>query len=190
MTRIAFLFVAAILAACQPAFINGVPNEASPYFTVPDGSKLVLRQAVSVPARDQNIYFQRGQPMRWNRVNVYGTYCSLGTVGKRNAPQTINPDEFLIRKVSQERHFRLGYAPLLPRTQVAMLAVVPDIDDSSAAYEVLVTVMHLQSSKQPDVSELVCADWNTPQGVIPISVRKIRHTLGDWAELQIARPTF
>jgi hypothetical protein len=170
-----------------------VPNEASPYFTVPVDSRLVLRQAVTVPAGDDHVFFQRGRAMRWNEVNIYGTYCSLRLAVRRDIPQTINPDEFVVRKVSQERRFRLAHAPASGRIQVAALGrtsvAAIDTEDSGFTYEVLATVMSLQSSRQPDVSELACADWSTPQGVTPISVRRIRQALGDRIELQLARST-
>jgi hypothetical protein len=188
MKHIVVILFAAVLAACQPAFINGVPNEASPYFTVPLDSKLVLRQALTVPAGEGSVYFQRGRVVRWSEVNVYGTYCSLKLSTKSSAPQTISPDELVVRRVSEERRFRLTRSS--PRVQVAALGRIPvasiDTDDSGFTYEVLATVMQLQSARQSDVTEMACADWSTPQGITPISVRKIRQTLGDWFDLRLA----
>lgn len=192
MKYIALIVLTTLLIACQSAFIDGVPNEASPYFTVPVDSTLSLRQMVTLPAGDNNIYFQRGRAMRWNEVNVYGAYCSLKLAVRRDVAQTVAPDDFAVREVSQERRFRLAQAPLPRRTQLAALglaqASVLEDDDSDSTYEVLATVMHLQSSRQPDVSEMACADWSTPQGITPISVRKMRQTLGEWFDLQIHRP--
>jgi len=180
MKHIALIGLTASLVACQPAFINGVPNEASPYFTVPVDSKVILRKSVTVPAGEETAFFQRGQAMPWNKVNQYGTYCSLKLAVRRDAPQTINPDELVVRKVTQENRFRVAYAP---GTKLATLDT-----DSSFTYEVLSTVMQVQSARQPDIKEMACADWSTPQGITPISVRKMRQALGDWADLQIAKP--
>jgi hypothetical protein len=192
MKHIVPLIFTVTLVACQPAFINGVPNEASPYFTVPVDSKLVLRQAVTAPAGEANIYFQRGRVARWNEVNIYGAYCVLKLAVKRDVPQTINPDEFIVRNVSQERRFYLGYAPLPPSIHVAALGArsIADIDtQGSDGYEILATVMQLQSTRQPDVSQLACADWSIPQGLHPITVSKIRQTLGESSTLHIVSPS-
>ncbi|HKQ30924.1 MAG TPA: hypothetical protein VJS66_06545 [Burkholderiales bacterium] len=188
----AFVVFASLLGACQPAFINGVPNEDSPYFEVPVDSKLVLRRQLTVPARADGVYFQRGQAMPWSAVNIYGTYCFLKLVTRRDGSQTIEPDEFAMRKVGQERRLYLGY---LPSTRIQVAALGTDTmltarvdSQGSDGYEILAAVLYLQSSRQPDVSQLACADWSIPQGHHPISVRKIRQTLGDWFDLQIAKP--
>jgi hypothetical protein len=189
MKRLLFIALVVLLASCQPAFINGKPDEYSPYFNVPVDSKIILRKAVTVPARDDSVYFQRGRVLRWQDVNVYGAYCSLKLADKRDASQTVNPDEFPVRRITQERRFRLG-SSVSSGIQVASadmlrLAAI-DNEDSGFTYEVLATVMFLRSERQSNVSEVACADWSTPQGITPISVNKIRQVLGDWFELQLA----
>jgi len=178
--RFAALILSAALGACQPAFINGVPNENSPYFEVPVDSRLVLRDALEVPAREDSAYFQRGRTVRWYDVNIYGTWCVLKLAAKRDAPQTIQADEFVVGKVWSERRYYLGAAP-----GVRLAAMSFDRDDGET-YEVMATVMRLHSPRQPEVVQLVCADWGLPQGGTYLTVHKIRRTLGDYLRLELA----
>jgi hypothetical protein len=73
----------------------------------------------------------------------------------------------------------LGYAPF---TQLASI----DADNADDTYQVLATILTLQSARQAEVTELVCVDWQVPQGVHAITVRKIRATLGEWFDLSLA----
>jgi hypothetical protein len=179
MPRFVAIMLLAELGACQPAFVNGVPNENSPYFEVPVDTRLLLRGAIDVPARADSAYFQRGQTLPWYDVNIYGTWCVLKLAGKRDVPRTIQADEFAVRKVSSERRYYLGAAP-------GMRLVATDFDrDNGESYEVMATVMHLHSPRQPDVSQLVCADWGLPQGGSYLTIHKIRRTLGDFFRLEL-----
>lgn len=182
MKRLLLIIVTVGMAACQPAYINGVPNENSPYLSVSPDSKFVLRKAVTVPARDDSIFFQYGRAMPWSTVNIYNPNCWLKLQTKRDAAQTIEPDTFVATRVRTEPRFRLGYAP---GTQLASV----DNDNSDNTYEVLATVITLRSARQPDVSEMVCVDWQLPQGLHPITVRKMRAALSDWFDVMLAPST-
>jgi hypothetical protein len=170
----------ALTGACQPAFINGVPNENSPYFDVPVDSRLLLRSALTVPAREGSAYFQNGRTMPWHEVSIYSTWCVLQLEARRETAQTIEPDAFIVRQVSNERRYHLA----------ADTRVARDFDrDDGETYEVMATVMQLESPRQPQVRRLVCADWGLPQGGYYLTVAKIRRTLGDHISLELPPPS-
>jgi hypothetical protein len=184
--HLVFAVVAAALVACEPAYLNGVPNENSPYFEVPVDSTLILLRAVSVPPGADGAYFQRGKAVPWSQVNIHGTYCFLKIGTRRDVAQTVEPDQFAIKKVTQERRFFLGRTSPEYRITTPAVRLVGDFDShDSGGYEILVAGLSLQSARQPDVTQLGCGDWGIPQGDHPITVRKIRQTLGDWFELKI-----
>lgn len=181
-----------LLAACQPAFINGVPNENSPYFQIPVDSRLVLTRAVTVPANQDSAHFQDGKSLVWQDVNIYGSWCVLKLDSKRPQPQMIEPDTFTVRKVWTERMFHLAHASTRPaRVQLAAngamrFSALDREMGESRSYEVEATLLQLHSPIQPGVTRLVCAEWGVPQGGTYLTVAKLRATLGDYFRLELA----
>jgi hypothetical protein len=179
-----------LLCACQPAFIDGVPNEDSPYFVVPVDSQFALKRAVTVLARDDSAYFQDGKSPTWYDVDIYGSWCVLQLESKRDAVQLIEPDRFTVIKVSTERRFYMGREAPPARTMFAArrrIATSADIGIGDAqAYEVEATIMQLRSARHPQVRRLICAKWGIPQGGTFLTVRQIRHTLGEFFDLELA----
>lgn len=181
-----------LLAACQPAFINGVPNENSPYFQVPVDSRFVLTRAVTVPANQDSAHFQDGKSLRWQDVDIYGSWCVLKLDTKRPQPQVIEPDTFMVKKVWTESYFHLARAPVssarvhLAANGMTRFSVLDREMGESRSYEVEATLMQLHSPTQPDVVRFVCAEWGVPQGGTFLTVAKIRATLGDYFRLELA----
>ncbi len=184
---IAFAFS---LAACQPAYLNGMPNENSPFFNIPVDSKLVLRSRLSVQAGDDGVYFQDGKAMRWSDVNIYRAYCAL-RIENKQTPQTVTPDTFIVAKTYNERFFKQvrGVEPVqVAATGRIWLGGVDLNDRGDGGYDVMAMVMELRSARQPQVSRLICAEWRVPQGSTYITVAKTRQVLGDYFSLELAAP--
>jgi hypothetical protein len=169
-----------LLCACQPAFINGVPNEDSPYFEVPPDSRLVLQRVITLPPHSDRAYFQNGSALPWHDVNIYGSWCVLQLERKYPQASRVEPDAFTVTRVWNERRYYLGRA-------AAARPVALDLDRGDGqTYEVSATIMHLHAARPSPVSRLVCADWGLPQGGRFLTVSKIRRTLGEWFRLELA----
>jgi hypothetical protein len=182
-----FLSLSTLLIACQPAFIDGAPNEKSPYFEIPVDSTFVLQQPLTVPPRTDSVYFQSGQILAWYDVNEYSSYCVLRLNSKSETIRRVEPDRFVVRRVSTEFFFQLArrYAPVARAVRVASMGR----DRDGESYQVAAMVMALVSARQPEVARLTCADWTLPQGSPAITVQKIRQALGPFFDLQLATRT-
>jgi hypothetical protein len=185
------LSVIVLLAGCPSAYIDGVPNERSPYFQLPVGSELILEKEVAVPAGDDQLYFQNGRTMDWRRVDIYRPHCALKVDSKMDADRSIHPDRFTLTQSSTERFFRRVHSPG-PHPGVRMAgfdpAITPAADfdrDGRMDYEVTAVVMELRSARQPQVREMICADWGLPQDRLHITVQNIRRALGDFFTIQL-----
>ena len=184
--------ICALMAACQPAFINGKPNENSPYFEVPAGSTFVLRRQAAVPAHAKRLYFQDGRSPAWQAVDKYRAYCVLQVEGVQERDQTIEPDEFVVTKVSTQSFFQLIRAPkTTPPLRMAAAGDAVRMADSVESsdrdsYQVVGWVMGLGSARQPQVQLIACAAWGLPQSGTYITVQKIRQALGESFDLNIA----
>lgn len=187
MRRIIILFLFILIPGCQSAYINGVPNERSPYFQVPVDSKLILQRAITIEPTLKSAYFQRGRMIPWHQVNEYGAYCALILERKRDVEQTVKPGKFMVQKVSNENLFTIAKAGNRNLIPIAFKSRVADMRDSNGeTYEVLATVMELRSDTQPEVRRLTCADWGIPQGMPFLTVETIRQSLGDFFSLKLA----
>ena len=187
MRRFMILFLFTLIPACQSAYINGVPNERSPYFQVPIDSKLILNRTITIEPAQKTAYFQRGRTIPWHQVNKYGAYCALALERTRDVEQTVRPGEFVVHKVSDENLFTIAKAGERNLVPIAFKLHVADMRDSNGmAYEVLATVMELRSDTQSEVRRLTCADWGIPQSTPFLTVEKIRQSLGDFFSLKLA----
>ena len=188
MQRFTILLLFTLVPACQPAFINGVPNERSPYFEVPVDSKLILNQAITIEPAQKSAYFQRGRKIPWYDVDKFSAYCALALERARDAEQTVKPGEFQVHRVFNETLFKIAKSNPTGVTTVDFKQQRAQNmrDDGGMTYEVLATVMELRSNTQPEVRRMTCANWIVPQSRLSLTVEIIRRSLGDFFSLKLA----
>ncbi len=196
MRTISILLLASALslAGCSSAAVHGQPDEMTPEFMVPAGSTLVLNQTLQVPAWQDQVYFQDGQTMSWRGVNIYMPHCTMKLTTKKETPQTIQSDTFVVKKSYTELFFMQVQAPEQPRgIQIAAAGwgAAEPIDfetHEGMDYKVMAAVMELHSATQPEVVCMICADWGLPPERPHITMNKIRRALGAVMTLQLAPP--
>lgn len=184
MRRVTILTVIVFFAACQTASYEG--NENSPYYKVPVGSILILRQDIVIPPRLAGIYLQDGKITPLAQVNQYYPHCKFEVFKLKDTPQTIQADTFPINKVVQETTHSVS----LDRLQLAAVSIGVGIhvgmDDDHSTLETYVTRLDLRSEKQPDVFRLSCGQWAYPPKGQHVTIREIRQALGKVFTLQRA----
>jgi hypothetical protein len=135
-------------------------DENSPFFVIPAGSRLVLHQAVAVPAFTAGVFLQGGAWMPWNQISRYHPYCKLELRQPLDSVQTVAPDEFVITRTREELETQEGL-------------------------EIRARVLELSSGRQPHVRRLSCAIWQAPAGGQPVSGRELRQALGGIFTLEL-----
>lgn len=181
------LLVTGLLIGCATA----TQDESSPWFRIPTGSELVLETQLNVPEWQRQVYFQDGVSMDWRQVNIYRPHCALAVAEKKETAQSIAPDRFQVKSFRTKRFFKQvrrqkQQLPVLPAALGSRVTAASGWDrDGRMDYEVTAMVMDLESSFQPDVKTLVCADWGLPQDTMHITVKKVRQALGDVWRLQL-----
>lgn len=136
-------------------------NENSPYFVIPPGSRLVLHQSVTIPAFSAAIYLQGGQWLPWTEVSRYHPHCKFELRQPKDLSQIITADEFSVTRTKEETEIQEGL-------------------------QIQARVLELHSVRQPQVSRLSCAVWQTPATGRPVSGRELRQALGNLLTLEIA----
>lgn len=156
MGKIIFIILAGLLYGCQTA---GSTNEASIWFKIKSGSKLVLNKPLDIPSGEAHIYLQKGQMS--GGVDNYTVSCSFEI--RNLGPMNVRPDTFLITDSSDSQEW----------------ISQPDI---MRFYKAL----RLKSELQPDVLKMVCQDWDGPLMGKPVTVDEIKQAVGDYISFGFA----
>ncbi len=191
LKTVLWLVLPMFLAACQSAGIGSQPDENSTDYLVPVGTALVLQQPLQVPAWQDQVYFQEGRIKHWGGVNAYLPYCTLKLSAKKDTERRIQRDTFMVNKSYTELFFKEVRAPEPPSgIQLTAAQWQPGMQAdfetrNGTEYKTVAAIMELSSSNQPDVTQMLCADWGLPQERPHITVSKIRRALGDVISLRL-----
>src|SRR4030065_2927260 len=93
MRIIALLPLCLLLSACQTA---GPLDENSPFHLLPSGSRLVLKQELTIPAHSAGVLLQGGRVVSDKDLNQYHPHCRLEVHDVRATAQTGTADEFVV----------------------------------------------------------------------------------------------
>lgn len=160
MRLLALVVTVTALSAClDKAEYTQALSESS----VPVGSRLILNQSLSIPAKTAQVRLQSGEIRSAGAIKKYYPNCNFHLRTRTDAPQTVEPDEFVISKVVYDDHIVAG-------------------DNIQRYY----TEMHLRSAKQPNVFMLTCQQWNKPPDSSYVTVDQTRVVLGEMFVLELA----
>lgn len=96
------------LSACQSWHDS---SENSPFYPIPVGSRLILKQPLSIPADRASVYIQRGRIVPYNGRDTYYANCEFELYTLKPVERTVDPDEFTVSKVAQYIRLNEGYEP-------------------------------------------------------------------------------
>lgn len=183
MRRFVLLSVIA-LTACQTAYEG---NENSPYYPVPAGSVLTLRQDVEIPPHRAGIYLQGGRIESLSRINQYYPHCKFEVLKISDIPQTVRADRFTIEKTVQEITDTVDAGGTrLAGVSIGIGIGINNHGGDGGSVQAFATRLNLRSARQPDVYRLSCGQWAYPHEGQHVSIREIRRVLGDVFTLEIA----
>jgi hypothetical protein len=175
--------VAALLSACRTARYQG--DENSPYYVVPTGARVVLKQALTVPPEQVGVYIQYGKVLPWPEVNAYYAHCKFELRDRKDTEQKVDPDEFIVTRVVQDLVHMVKWS----RWQTAAMSLgvrVGGMDDGPTV-RTYATYIYLGSDRQPRVFRLACGHWAVPGSRYAehLSIAQMRKALGDLVTLEL-----
>lgn len=191
LLRRVFWSALVLLSACQSL---PVTNPASPYYQIPVGSRLVLKQSVQIPANTAHVFIQGGRvlpPRAFNPVNQYYPNCKLEVGQVKPVSQTIAPDMFVVTRVTQNwyetrRAGSVLYASLDRGLYAGVYLGVGEGDDGGPAMQNYVTSLYVHSDTQPQVYRLDCQEWQNPAEAEFLTLAQIRQALGKVMTVELA----
>lgn len=175
---------AALLSACSSARYQG--DESSPYYVVPIGTRVVLKQALSVAPEQVGVYIQNGKVLPWPQVNAYYAHCKFELRERKDTEQKVAPEAFIVTRVVQDVVHMVNWG----RWQTAGLSLgmrVGNMDDGGASVQTFATYLYLGSERQPRVFRLGCGHWAYPgtRYAEHLSIAQMRKALGELITLEL-----
>ncbi|MBI1422407.1 MAG: hypothetical protein GC149_03000 [Gammaproteobacteria bacterium] len=166
-----------MLAACAA----GPFPVTSPYYQIPAGSKLVLKQKLVIPPNESRVYIQYGKVISAKEKDNFEVNCYFLSWDVLNTSQEIKPDTFVVIKSTQNDK----YVKRQTRTQLAMrgMGVVAD-SDSPYALEYS-TEMVIHSDRQPRIRRFTCSVYEQPTDTRQLTVAEMQRALGKIVEIQL-----
>ena len=155
-------------------------TEDSPFYPIPEGSRLILNEDLIVPARQLKVYVQ-GARLATDAARLY-PYCVFELRQRQSTPQRIKADTFTIYNVSSYIDYIAGIDN--PHRQYASL--IFEHSGEGPGLVTYATHLDLRSPEQPQVLRMICAilqDYDISSR--HLSIRQIRAALGNTFTLQL-----
>ena len=184
MNRLLIVTMLFLLGACT----NLAPqDESSPFYTIPEQSKLIVNSDIVIPARELKVYVQ-GSRIANDAAKLY-PYCIFELRERKANAQLIKPDVFTISRVSRNIDYIAGIVE--PSFQLAsnenILIISPNGGDGPGLVT-YATYMYLHSPNQPEVLRLICAQLKDFDPLSKhLSIDQMRAALGPAFSLEVAR---
>ena len=173
------------LAACQTSYEG---NEDSPYYVVPPGTPLLLKQPLTIPPEQVSVWLQDGRVVDANDARMYYPHCKFEVRERMPTAQTVAPDEFIVTRVTRS----LMHSVRAPEPSARMVARVGvgvgiNMGADGPSVQTFATRMNLGSGRQPNVMRLTCGHWDYPYDGRHLTINEIRHALGDVFDLRLTQ---
>ncbi|HSH29412.1 MAG TPA: hypothetical protein VK971_05830 [Thiohalobacter sp.] len=183
------LCILGVVAAAATGLATGCATQtprgsASPWYPPPLGTRVVLPEAITIPARSARVYFQDGR-ITGRGVNHFAPHCQLEVNRVSAAPQTVPTGVFTVTDV----HRRTSEVVDSRAVQVAGRIGIgigiglfgSDVGDIMQAWH-----MRLHADDRADVRALICGGaFDHPSQAQTPSIDQMRRALGEHVRLEL-----
>lgn len=200
--RPACLSAALLVLGLAGCWMPRVTDPASPYYDLPVGSTLTLRQDVEIPLGRARTVLQGGRAGAAASLQRYDAYCELEVEAVSvQQPQVVRADVFTITDVIRQQD--LGAADRTVRLAALGGGSALGVGGRGFGFglqiggrdqgggQLVLNVLHLRlaSAAQPQVRELRCSTgWTDPASARYPSLVELRRTLGELASIEPREP--
>ncbi|MEJ2440062.1 MAG: hypothetical protein P8Z72_10385 [Gammaproteobacteria bacterium] len=179
-----YRYLPVLTAVMLTAACSSVPAPVtSPYYQIPSGSKLVLKQTLTIPPNTASVYIQYGKVVSPQQKDNFYAHCWFTSWYVRDQPQLIKPDTFTITHSQQ-------FEDVVSRGQSHMLAMngpVTGVYDGGPMALDYSTVMYIHSDKQPAIRRFGCGYWENPDDAQHLTVAEMQKVLGSIARIELKK---
>jgi hypothetical protein len=152
------------------------------------GYRLILHQALTVPAEKTRVFLQGGKVLSGYGFDSYAVSCNLEVRKLEDHPRRIEPDTFVVYRIQQ--FFEEVAMGNWKATRVAGLGLAGAAVDAGPSDIFRGYHFWLHSDRQPDVMRLTCRGvFAAPWEAYPPTYQEIVETLGKVASLKPVNET-
>ncbi|BCO32218.1 hypothetical protein TspCOW1_23210 [Thiohalobacter sp. COW1] len=171
------------LAGCATQAPRGT---ASPWYPPPLGTRVILPEAITIPARSARVYLQDGW-ITGRGVNHFAPHCQLEVNRVSDAPQTVPAGEFTVtdvqRRISEVVDSRAVQVAGRIGIGIGIGLFGSDVGDIMQAWH-----MRLHADGRADVRALICGGaFDHPSQAQTPSIDQMRRALGRHVILELPR---
>jgi len=179
MRKLVFLlFVIATLDGCA----TGPYPVTSSYYRIPAGSRLLLKQTLTIPPNRARVYIQYGKVVSAKKKDQYYAHCWFLSSKVLDTAQIITPDTFIVTKTQKyEDDVQIQGTYLL----AGLHGVTGTHSDGGPTAVEYSTTLTIHSDTQADIIQFVCSYWEDPLDAEHLTVAEIQKTLGDIATIEL-----
>lgn len=152
-------------------------NIHSQFYSVPVNSILTLNKPIEIKSNTARTFFQYGNIVYENNLNIYYPHCSITVDNLVNYDRTIQPTSFNIYKVIDNEE----YAQL----NILYASITPFAYNDGPSIIGQASYYYLRSKDAPEVRTLECIQWGDPYDVKYVSIFDIQSSLGSFLTLKL-----
>jgi len=158
-------------------------DESSHYYSVKQGSRLVLNRTLTIAPNQVAVYLQHGEVKPHDDIDFYYPNCKFELYSISEEQRRVVPDTFRVSRVVDERNdVSLGYG-----IHASLAGAALSIGDAPQVYT-YATVMYLESALQPDVFRISCQHQEDVFIDQYLSIEQMREAMGGVFTLEPAAP--
>ncbi len=165
-----------LIAACQA---TAQDKEPFAHRLIKPGAVVVLQKAITIPRDTTMVYIQDGTAGM--AANESRPYCTFEVNTRKEKPQRIAPDRFVITRVNWGTSHIRAQRPVV----VAQMGG----DSGMPMHEYYRTELYLSSKRQPDVTRMICEADRVEAGGMSfqsyLTLSDIRSTLDGLIRLEL-----
>ena len=178
MRKAVIFIISILLAGCA----TGPYPVTSPYFRIPEGSRLLLKQSLTIPPNSARVYIQYGKVVTPKEKDQYYAHCWFLSSEVVNTAQIIKPDIFIVTKTQKFEDVVQRQGTYLLASLASRSILSSDGGPTAVEYT---TRLSIHSANQPNIIQFVCSYWEDPVDAKHLTVAEIQKVLGDMAELKV-----
>ena len=179
MRNVIFIPLLLVLVACS----SGPYPVTSPYYLIPAGSKLILKQELTILPNAGRVYIQYGRVVSPVEKNNYYAHCSFLSWKVLDTAQVIKPDTFIITKTQHLEDIVTRKQARQVATNTLAFGMFGNSAPQALVYS---TELSIHSKTQPAIRRFICSYWENPGDAQHLTVAQIQQALGKIAEIQLS----
>ncbi|MDH5424324.1 MAG: hypothetical protein OEY29_04960 [Gammaproteobacteria bacterium] len=148
----------------------------SSYSDVHINDRIELNQNLGIQPNDARVSIQYGKVLSHAAIKNYYPHCWFVSWQRKDQPQIIHKDIFIITKVRQ-----LTSVVRIKSGAYPLAALLSQAGISAMEYT---TEMEIYSERQAVIKKLICSHWEDPYNASHLSLQSMQKTLGDIATIR------